>query len=96
MAQALSERAPADGNEYVGDGSVDIRRRLSKTSASGQWKAAYSIMGTRPSLNSAACSSTDKDIRDFEPLSTLLLMDVGREATKRKEKKNLTFAGVQS
>ncbi|KAG0576798.1 hypothetical protein KC19_5G108500 [Ceratodon purpureus] len=51
MARSHAERAPAeqplDGDEYVGDGSVDIRKRPSKKSASGQWKAAYFIMGVQ-------------------------------------------------
>jgi hypothetical protein len=33
-------------DDVVGDGSVDIRGRPSKTSTSGRWKAVYFIMGT--------------------------------------------------
>jgi hypothetical protein len=35
-----------EGDDVVGDGSVDIRGRPSKTSTSGRWKAVYFIMGT--------------------------------------------------
>jgi peptide/histidine transporter 3/4 len=35
-----------EGDDVVGDGSVDIRGRPSKTSTSGRWKAVYFIMAT--------------------------------------------------
>jgi hypothetical protein len=35
-----------EGDDVVGDGSVDIRGRPSKPSTSGRWTAVYFIMGT--------------------------------------------------
>lgn len=54
MAHSHAEHASTDqpldgdmgGDEHVGDGSVDLRRRPSTKSDSGQWKAAFFIMGT--------------------------------------------------
>ena len=99
MAQAHAERAPADqpldGDEYVGDGSVDIRRRPSKKSASGRWKAAYFVLSTRPSLSFTACKLS-VFICHFDPMSNLLLIDVNRKlATKDSDIYWNSITGVQ-